>query len=198
MLAPRQLNDLDEQILNYLRDEGRASPTLVRRATGDDGSPSRQYFSARLRRLAEHGIVRDLHGTGIYELVDDPRAGAGSDTTDADGRADAATNGEKPAGAPDVPDAAAAVIDDWTPESGADVGRARDAARRAVAWLVESGERATRSDIIDAVGADVSYGDRTAWERAIRPALNELKDRNLVEYRAGYHDYRWTGDGGGD
>lgn len=70
-LAPDDLNDLDRTILDYLQDRGRASPTLFLRACSID--KSRQYVSSRFVRLAEHGHIQDLHETGIYELVNDPR-----------------------------------------------------------------------------------------------------------------------------
>lgn len=70
-LPPDRLNELDRRILDYLRTEGRASPTLFRRADGVD--TSRQYVSARFVRLAEHGHIRELHDTGIYEFESDPR-----------------------------------------------------------------------------------------------------------------------------
>lgn len=70
-LDPADLNDLDESILTYLKREGRASPMLFKRATGAE--QSRQYVSSRFVRLGEHGHIRDLYDTGVYELVDDPR-----------------------------------------------------------------------------------------------------------------------------
>lgn len=70
-LDPTDLNETDRAILDYLRDEGRASPTLFIRAT--DADTSRQWISSRFVRLAEHDHIRDLYETGIYELVEDPR-----------------------------------------------------------------------------------------------------------------------------
>ncbi|WP_245835429.1 hypothetical protein [Natronolimnobius baerhuensis] len=70
-LTPDDLNDLDKQIVEYLATEGRASPTLFMRA--EDIDTSRQWVSSRFTRLAEHEHIRDLHDTGIYELVEDPR-----------------------------------------------------------------------------------------------------------------------------
>jgi hypothetical protein len=70
-LDPGDLNDLDGTILDYLREEGRASPTLFRRGEGVD--TSRQWVSSRFVRLAEHDHIRELHDTGIYEFVSDPR-----------------------------------------------------------------------------------------------------------------------------
>lgn len=77
-LSKNQINDTDAQILTYLRDEGRASPTLFQRAEEID--TSRQYVSSRFVRLAEHGHIRDLYDTGIYEFVSYPEEdGDGSD-----------------------------------------------------------------------------------------------------------------------
>lgn len=70
-LPPGRLNEMDHRILDYLDAEGRASPTLFRRA--EDVDASRQYVSSRFVRLAEHDHIRDVHDTGIYELVEDPR-----------------------------------------------------------------------------------------------------------------------------
>lgn len=70
-LGPDDLNDLDRAILEYLRDEGRASPTLFKRAT--DTEQSRQYVSSRFVRLGEHTHITELYDTGIYEFVSDPR-----------------------------------------------------------------------------------------------------------------------------
>ncbi len=76
-LNPSQLNDLDEAILDLLA-EGRATPTLLREelAEREIREVSRQYISSRLSRLQEHGHVRNLRETGVYELVDDPRDSA--------------------------------------------------------------------------------------------------------------------------
>jgi hypothetical protein len=70
-LKPDDLNTLDEKIINYLANEGRASPTLFMRA--EDIDTSRQWVSSRFTRLAEHEHIRELYDTGIYEFVSDPR-----------------------------------------------------------------------------------------------------------------------------
>ena len=69
-LTEDQINDTDAQILDYLHDDGRASPTLFQRA--EDIDTSRQYVSSRFVRLAEHGHIRELYDTGIYEFVSHP------------------------------------------------------------------------------------------------------------------------------
>ena len=62
-----QLSDTDRAILDIL-EEGRNAPLNV----ADRLDFSRQYVHRRLRRLEEHGHVRNI-GSGVYELVDDPR-----------------------------------------------------------------------------------------------------------------------------
>ena len=74
-LSPDQLNDLDQALLDLLT-EGRITPTLARKQLDERGlaDVSRQYINRRLKRLAEHEHIENLLGTGVYELVDDPRA----------------------------------------------------------------------------------------------------------------------------
>lgn len=74
-LSEDQLNDLDVLILDYLSEEGRATPKLLQIELQDRGHSTgvRQNVNGRLTRLREHDHVRNVHGTGVYELVDDPR-----------------------------------------------------------------------------------------------------------------------------
>jgi len=67
VLAPRQLNDADKDILDVLQ-EGRATPGYLSEKTGRDAS----YINQRLKRLEEHDHVHTL-ARGLWELVDDPR-----------------------------------------------------------------------------------------------------------------------------
>lgn len=71
-----QLNDLDEAILSYLAESGRATPSLLRDELTEQGIDTgvRQNVNNRLTRLREHGHVRNVRDSGVYELVDDPRA----------------------------------------------------------------------------------------------------------------------------
>lgn len=74
-LSPSDLNELDDEILDCLQ-EGRATPTLIKRLLEQDGTRetvSRQYVNQRLKRLSEHGHVNNILETGVYELVNDPR-----------------------------------------------------------------------------------------------------------------------------
>lgn len=75
-LAPRQLNDLDESLLDLLY-EGRVTPALAKTllAEREIAEVSRQYINQRLGRLAEHENVRNIEESGVYELVADPRSG---------------------------------------------------------------------------------------------------------------------------
>ena len=73
-LTDEDLNAVDRRILALLA-EGRATPTLIQRLLAEQGDEfSRQYVNQRLKRFAEHGHVRNLFDTGVYELVKDPRA----------------------------------------------------------------------------------------------------------------------------
>ena len=73
MLSSGDLRDVDERLLDYLR-EGRVTPAHAReRVMSDDGEEySRGYVQQRLSRLEEHGHATNLGG-GLYELVEDPR-----------------------------------------------------------------------------------------------------------------------------
>lgn len=62
-----QLNSTDESILDILQ-EGRNAPLNIANRVDF----TRQYVQQRLRRLEEHGYVQNI-GSGVYELVDDPR-----------------------------------------------------------------------------------------------------------------------------
>jgi DNA-binding Lrp family transcriptional regulator len=66
-MPPIQLSDTDKAILDVL-EEGRNAPSNI----ADRLDFTRQYIQRRLRRLEEHGHVENI-GSGVYELVDDPR-----------------------------------------------------------------------------------------------------------------------------
>ena len=69
VLEPRQLNDTDEEVLDFLAETGgRVTPAWV----ADETENSRPYVSQRLKRLKEHGHVMQPY-RGLWELVDDPR-----------------------------------------------------------------------------------------------------------------------------
>lgn len=66
------MNPTDNVILDELQD-GRVTPNYVASKHGY----TRGNVSNRLTRLIEHGYVRRLggEGSGLYELIDDPRDG---------------------------------------------------------------------------------------------------------------------------
>jgi len=84
VLTAGDLRDVDTLLLDYLH-EGRVTPAHAReRLTSDTGEEySRGYIQQRLSRLEEHGHATNLGG-GLYELVDDPRADANTDTDTVD------------------------------------------------------------------------------------------------------------------
>lgn len=85
------------------------------------------------------------------------------------------------------------VLDGWTPDTEASAAVARRETARAAEWLRETGGRHTRSAFVDALAGDVELSERGWWERHVQPGLRRLAERELVEYRAGHHDYRWSG-----
>ena len=69
MLEPQQLNDTDDEILDFMsKTGGRLTPGWIAEETDN----SRPYVSQRLKRLKEHGHVEQPH-RGLWTLVDDPR-----------------------------------------------------------------------------------------------------------------------------
>ena len=62
-----RLNDTDKAVLEIL-EEGRNVPSNIANRLDF----TRQYVQRRLQRLEEHGHVRNI-GSGVYEIVDDPR-----------------------------------------------------------------------------------------------------------------------------
>jgi predicted HTH transcriptional regulator len=68
MLETRQLNETDEQILEFMSTHGRVTPSWVAEETDNP----RAYVSQRLKRLKEHDHVEQPH-RGLWDLIDDPR-----------------------------------------------------------------------------------------------------------------------------
>lgn len=73
-LSDEDLRDVDRDLLGYLVD-GRITPVYARERMADEGrrEVTSTYLGQRLQRFEEHGHVRNLYDTGLYELVDDPR-----------------------------------------------------------------------------------------------------------------------------
>ena len=86
------------------------------------------------------------------------------------------------------------VLRGWEIDTNADERTAREQTRRAAEWLRDNGGRRTKTDFVDALTDGSELSDRHWWVRAVRPGLHRLAERDLVEYRPGYHDYRWAGD----
>jgi hypothetical protein len=73
-LEEDELNELDNRILDALAN-GRATPTLLKKIFEQEGTDvSRQYINQRMKRLSEHDHIKNLFDTGVYELINDPRA----------------------------------------------------------------------------------------------------------------------------
>ena len=74
-LASVDLNETDTIILDYLRDEGRATPAIMVDVVIEtrDESVSRSYVNQRLVRLNEHGYITNVRNKGVYEIKVDPR-----------------------------------------------------------------------------------------------------------------------------
>lgn len=74
-LESDRLNQVDHIILDYLRDEGQATPAILEEVISErrDESVSRSYINQRLVRLHEHGHIENVRDKGVYELVEDPR-----------------------------------------------------------------------------------------------------------------------------
>lgn len=75
VLTPDKLNDLDRAILDYIKEDGRATPRVIQKALKARGKEPgvRQNVNSRLTRLAEHGHLNNVYDAGLYELVADPR-----------------------------------------------------------------------------------------------------------------------------
>jgi hypothetical protein len=75
MLDEDDLGPADEALLDMLRD-GRVTAPYA----SDETGYSLQYTRDRLGRLVEHDNARKVY-EGLYELVEDPRGGAGGGPT---------------------------------------------------------------------------------------------------------------------
>ena len=66
-MANIRLNDADEAILQHIQ-EGRVTAAFLAKRTNWE----REYLTQRLIRLDEHGLVQNLEGVGLYELLNKP------------------------------------------------------------------------------------------------------------------------------
>lgn len=128
----------------------------------------------------------------IAELLEHDRDGGDRDTSDVGGQehADLASDHDRDVELVDElePELAAA-LEEWEPQGEIRRERAERAAHRAVSWLVAQDGPRKRRQFTRALAAESELSERVWWERAVQPALRFLADRDLVEYRPGYHDY---------
>ena len=172
---------------------------------------TRTYVRKRLDKLKADAELLAEHEPDLYDRLLDAVDARAVDAPDAE-PVDGPDGGpaDEPTAAVDVEheparddyggsvrydsDAIDELLDGWEPETEVDAQVARAQTRRAVAWLRQHGGRRIRSDFVDALADDSTLSDKGWWERAVQPGLRRFRDADLVEYRAGYHDYRWIGD----
>lgn len=71
-----KLDELNCAILEYLDNDGRATPVVVHahlESLENIEVPTRQTVNDRLSRMALAGYLKNVHSKGLYEIVDDPR-----------------------------------------------------------------------------------------------------------------------------
>lgn len=87
------------------------------------------------------------------------------------------------------------VLAGWRPgRTASDREHRREIGRRALEWLRERGEPASRSDFAAALYEDThlqGQGEDSWWRRVVREALQRAVNAELVEYEHGQHIYRW-------
>jgi len=91
----------------------------------------------------------------------------------------------------DAPDPIGVALDGWLPDTEANPRTARAQTRRAAEYLRDVGEYREKRDL-EALADDSTLATATWWRRAVRPGLNHLADRGLVEYTRN-RGYRWIG-----
>lgn len=147
----------------------------------------------------------DLRGdatTTLADESDDPDTESGRETRETPsedpddqrpGRStDARTSPEYAGEESDAPDPIGDALDGWNPDTQANARIARAQTRRVAEHLRSVGEYRRKSELVDALAGESTLGDRTWWERAVRPGLGRLADRDLVEYTRN-RGWRWTG-----
>ncbi|WP_162993882.1 winged helix-turn-helix transcriptional regulator [Halalkalicoccus subterraneus] len=60
-----RLNDVDQEILREIEDNGRATPGLLQDVVG----VSRTYMSQRITRLEEHNYIEEI-APNLYDITD--------------------------------------------------------------------------------------------------------------------------------
>ncbi len=158
-------DSVEDAVIDVLRREQRANPYLIREQT--DGI-HKQAINSALRNLCAAGWVSKVT-RGLYDFVEDPRVStAGADAQRAD------TPPESP-----VVSRARDALATWDPTD-VDSAKARRATVGTVGWLAQQDgpqRKAAIGDWYD--GDELSWS--TAWQKAIRPGLGQLRDAGLVE-----------------
>lgn len=157
---------VEDAVMAVLRREQRANPYLIREQTDDI---SKQAINNALRNLCAAGWVTKVT-RGLYDYVDDPRAGDGAE------RADAAHT-RRECG---VVSRAREALSGWDPED-VDTAKARRATLAVVEWLAAQAEPQQKAAIGDWYDGELAWS--TAWQKAIRPGLRELADRKIVAHQ---------------
>jgi hypothetical protein len=176
-------------------------PVILSADVADHFGVTRETARRKLKQLADRG---ELDRRKVSRRVVYWRAG---DTDTESGR----TRGESaPATSPDpspgpTPSTSATphadaeesdrigdALDGWEPDTQANARTARAQTRRAAEHLRAVGEYREKRELVDALADDSTLGARTWWERAVRPGLNRLADRGLVEYTRN-RGWRWIG-----
>jgi hypothetical protein len=88
-----------------------------------------------------------------------------------------------------------AFMEGFYPNWNENVEDRRDAVEAALKFIRDRGRPAGRSDFETELLPEHSIPSQstdTWWNRTVRPGLNEAREAGLLEYREGYHDYRFT------
>jgi len=182
-----------------------AGPVITSSDVADALDCTTEAARQKLTRLYDQGRVdkRKTGRTVVYWRTDDTDAESdreGVETTPGEkGDRSPATGPDAQAGGQTAPGDTA--LDDalagWGPDTDADARTARGQTRRAAEWLASEGGHRRAGEFKDALAGESSLGERTWWERHVRPGLRRLADADLVEYTKN-KGYRWVGDGDAD
>ena len=174
---------------------------LTASEVGERVECSRRTALNRLDELAEAGRVASKKVGGRARVWWVPLRAESDATREPRAAAGQASYGPDDADNPPRDDADGHAADQldgalvgWEPTTQADAKTARAQTRRTAEYLREHvPERFTKSELQAALADESTLGERSWWERAVRPGLQRLANTGLVEHRAGTHDYRWAG-----
>jgi hypothetical protein len=170
-------------------------------ATRKIGARGRVWWIPIPREDPDGFDTDDLRGDPETTLDDtDTESGHTRGVTPSDGpddqrpglSTDGRTSPEYPAEESDAPDPIGDALDRWEPDTQANPRTARAQTRRVAEHLRSVGEYRRKTELVDALAGDSTLGERSWWERAVRPGLGRLADRDLVEYTRN-RGWRWIG-----